>query len=354
MKDAWGELDALLAQAVDAGVTPSVDLCVRLRGETLRHVRLGMAQLHPLARPLGDAPRWDLASLTKPLAGAALCYALIDAGALGFEDEVRQVVPEVPAGVQVQHLLSHSSGYPAWRPLYERVDAAGLAWGSPAARRLVLREAATTPLEAAPGAAHRYSDLGFLVLCDLMERVGGARIDRLWRERVARPGAFSGLSWGGGNVATEDCPRRRGVVVGAVHDLNCASMGGVSSHAGLFGDAPAVAWAGQVFLDAFHGRGPLAGSAIRHAWTHRGAGSHWLGWDGRSAGGSSSGALFPDDAVGHLGFTGTSIWIAPGQELVVVLLTNRVHPSVEDTRIRALRPAVHDAVLRSLIRLGRW
>ncbi|MCB9765515.1 MAG: serine hydrolase [Alphaproteobacteria bacterium] len=351
----WAAVDAVLARAVAEGVTPSVDLEVRAGGEVVYSARVGQAQLQPLARPLADDTRWDLASLTKVLAGASVCYALIDRGQLSFEDRVRRYVPGVDGRITVAHLLSHTAGYVPWRPLYERVDAAGLAWGSPAARRLVLREAALEPLQSRPGAQHAYSDLGFLVLCAALEAVGGQRLDRLWRALVAEPAGWTGLVWGSPRAAaTERCPRRGGVIVGQVHDLNCASMGGVSSHAGLFGDAAAVGLAGQTFLDAFHGRGPLAGDAIRRAWTTRGVGSHWLGWDGREGENSSSGARFPSDAVGHLGFTGTSLWIAPRQQVVVALLTNRVHPSVDDIRIRDLRPAVHDAVVGALDGLGRW
>lgn len=351
----WQELDALLGAALAEGVAPSADLVVRAQGEVVHRFRAGLAQRVPIERPLNPEIRWDLASLTKVLAGSALSYALIDRGLLRFDSLARELVPEAAPGVTLAQLLSHSAGYPAWRPFYERVDAAGLAWGSPEARALVLREAASTPLEAEPGARHTYSDLGFLVICSMLEAAGGERIDRLWQRLVAEPGGFSGLSWGSPNaVSTEDCPRRGQVVTGQVHDLNCASMGGFSSHAGLFGDAEAVSFAGQRFLDAARGLGPLAGDSIRVAWTRRGAGSHHLGWDGPSAEGSSSGAYFGDDAVGHLGFTGTSLWISPSRQVVVALLTNRVHPSVADQRIRALRPRVHDEVVRTLIGLGRW
>lgn len=348
-------MDALLREAVAEGVAPSVDLVVRVDGEVAHTLRWGLAQRVPIERPLIAGIRWDLASLTKVLAGSAVAYALVDRGRLSFETPARALVPEAADGVTLAQLLSHSAGYPAWRPLYERVDAAGLSWGSDAARALVLREAAATPLEAPPGARHTYSDLGFLVVCAMVEAAGGDRIDRLWRVHVADPGGLYGLSWGSESaVSTELCPRRGHVVTGEVHDLNCASMGGASSHAGLFGDADAVAHAGQVFLDAFGGQGALAGDAIRIAWTRRGAGSHKPGWDGPSPVGSSSGTLFGEDAVGHLGFTGTSLWISPSQRVVVALLTNRVHPSVDEQRIRALRPALHDQVVRTLIGQGRW
>lgn len=316
----------VIRRAVAEGVTPSADLCVWLEGEELLGFRHGQAATHPRAQPLHPQATWDLASLTKPLVGTAVALAMIDAGELHFDSPVR--------GTTVADLLSHSAGYPAWLPLYEQTRD----------REQLLELAASTPRDAAPGT---YSDLGFLTLCQHLEERGGERIDRLWERLVPHR---EGLSWGSSTAtATEDCPVRGRVVQGEVHDLNCWAMGGHSSHAGLFGDARAVARAGWGFVQQAR-----AGGALRRAWTTRGAGSHWLGWDGRSGGLSSSGRHFPDDAVGHLGFTGTSLWIAPTQGLVVALLTNRVHPSVCDTRIRALRPEVHDEVLRCLHQLDRW
>ena len=310
----------LLAEARREGVATDLHLVVSKGGQRVLELREG------------SAPVWDLASLTKVLVGAPLACAAVDADELGFGTPVCQVLPEQDPRITLAHLLSHSAGLPAWLPLY----------ASAASRAEVLAQARATPLEAAPGERHAYSDIGFLVLCALLEELGGARIDALW-------GEHDGLSWGHPEAApTEACPHRGCVVVGEVHDLNCAAMEGVSTHAGLFGDAVAVAEAGWRQLQRSREDGALA-----WAWRHRGAGSHVLGWDGRSEP-SSSGRWFPPDSVGHLGFTGTSLWIAPSEEVVVALLTNRVHPSVEDLRIRSLRPAVHDAVVSNLRSRGLW
>ena len=348
---AWSELDGLLAQALDQGVTTGLDLCVLQDGQVLHQRRAGQARRVPAPRPLGPDTRFDLASLTKPLVGAAVCCALIDAGVIWFGLPIRDVLDDAPDGVTVAHLLSHSAGYPAWLPLYE----GRRSWGSPETRAALLSEATTTALLAPPGAVHAYSDVGFLVLCRLLEAVGGDRIDRLWQRRIATVAGWTGLGWGAADAAaTEACPVRGRVIEGEVHDLNAAALGGASTHAGLFGTALAVARAGWDFLRGARGEGALASEALHHAWSHRGAGSHRLGWDGVSAGGSSSGTRWDPRGVGHLGFTGTSLWLAPSRGVVVVLLTNRVHPSVTDIRIRALRPAVHDAIVDALVALGRW
>jgi CubicO group peptidase (beta-lactamase class C family) len=350
----WAAVTALLDGALAERIGSAAEIVVRSRGEEVFRYLAGEARREPTPRPLVDPPLWDLASVTKALAGATVAWALIDAGVLRFGDPARRFVPEIPEGVSVAMLLSHSSGYPPWRPLYEEIaDAQGLPWGAPETRAAIIRAAIGTPLQSPPGEAHAYTDLGFLALLAVLEAAGGDRLDRLWAELVAGPLGLTGLRWcpgpGPAVVATEDCPRRGRVVEGEVHDLNCAAMGGVSSHAGLFGEGRAAAAAGQVLMERF-----LAGgsAAQRWGWSRRGAGSHALGWDGISHP-SSTGRSFPADAVGHLGFTGTSLWAVPSQRVVVTLLTNRVHPRLDD-RIRALRPAVHDAVVAALAAGGRW
>ncbi len=341
----WGEVEAILNGALVEGLGSANELVVRYRGDTVYRRVAGLARKVPTPRALPETPWWDLASVTKVLAGTAVTWALIDEGLIDFDAPANDWVPEAAPGVTIAHLLSHSSGYPPWRKLYEVVAASHVVWGSAEARALVLHEAATTTVLAGPGEAYAYSDLGFLTLCGVLEAAGGDRLDRLWADRVARD--WSGLAWGvppENSIATEDCPFRGRMIEGEVHDLNCASMGGSSTHAGLFGTGEGVVRAGESFLRAFQ-RGE---GAISRAWRERGAGSHWLGWDGRTPGASSSGQYFPSDSAGHLGYTGTSIWVAPSWELVVALLTNRVHPSVEDQRIKSLRPRVHDAVARAL------
>jgi CubicO group peptidase (beta-lactamase class C family) len=348
---AWAELETLFTSALDQGIAPAIEFCVLQDGAVLWHHSDGVARKVPDHRSLGAGTTFDLASLTKPLVGAALAHAFVDDGLLTFGMPVQQILPDAPAGVTLAHLLSHSSGYPAWLPFYEdRAD-----WGTVQTRREILCDATQTGLVAKPGAAHAYSDVGFLVLCRLLEKLAGDRIDRIWQRRVCDRAGWEGLTWGSADAAaTELCPVRARVIEGDVHDLNAAALGGFSTHAGLFGKALVLAQAGWDFLCGSRGEGPLASPALAYAWRHRGAGSHWLGWDGVTAGVSSTGSRWESLGMGHLGYTGTSMWIAPGRNVVVVLLTNRVHPSVGEHRIRQLRPAVHEAVVQTLVDLGRW
>ncbi len=229
------------------------------------------------------------------------------------------------------------------------------------------QEARRAALLSPPGAQHRYSDLGFLTLGALIEAAGGDRLDRLWERHVRAPSGAD-LRWGWpGAAATEDCPHRCRVIVGEVHDLNAAAMGGIAAHAGLFGCATEVARLVSWLLDSSHGaKGGLDPAAVAEAWTWQGPGSHRLGFDGVSPGASSAGPRWPLDGVGHLGFTGGSVWVAPRQRVVVAFLSNRVHPEIEGGAVpdgqtgprtaafKALRPQVHSAVVEGLMAQGLW
>ena len=187
------------------------------------------------------------------------------------------------------------------------------------------------------------------MLLQVLEGVGADRIDTLLAPWLARAG-LDNLRWGWpGAAATEDSAIRGQVIEGTVHDPNAFALGGVSSHAGLFGTSRAVAAFGDAVLDAVSGRSSaLPGRGIATLWQLPTIGSHQGGWDWVTAG-SSTGRYWPSDARGHVGYTGTSLWVAPRQRVVVALLTNRVHPHDGDKEpIRAARRRVHDAVAEAL------
>ncbi|MCB9688537.1 MAG: beta-lactamase family protein [Alphaproteobacteria bacterium] len=335
------EIQAVLAE----GSIPSASICVRVRGRTELLHTAGLARIEP-RREATTGQVYDLASVTKPLAGATVAAAWLARG-LRLDERVDRYVPGVDPRITVAMLLTHASGYPPWAPLYERIDRAR--WGTPEGRAEILELAQRTPLAHVPGEAHAYSDLGFLVLLSLLEALGGPL------EAQLAPLLVAPMSWGtpaGVAAATEDCPVRGRVIDGEVHDLNAFAMGGVSTHAGLFASSEAVALQAEALLAASRGErddvpdpSPL--------WACRGPGSHRGGWDGVTVGAyTSTGSSWPVDGVGHLGYTGTSVWIAPREQVVVALSTNRVHPVDDKAPIRAARPRIHDAVARTL-GLGR-
>ncbi len=361
----FGAVDGLLKEAVASGVFPGTSICVRSASTVHHQYSVGSAEVRPEARPATNETVWDLASLTKALATAPIAMAMVDNGLLDLDAPVRAVLEDAPDGVTARHLLSHTSGLPAWVSMAERLGLEGA--GTDAVREKVLRIARTTPVNAAPGAQYEYSDLGFLTLCALLESLGGARLDGLYERYVREPsGVDLRFGWPSA-AATEECPHRGSLMRGEVHDLNAWLMGGVSSHAGLFGTAEDVAagaaWQLRVWQGA-EGLG-LSPQVVRDFWSATAVGSHHLGWDGVSPNGSA-GPLWPKDGVGHLGFTGCSVWIAPKQDLVVAWLTNRVHPEIEGGAVpdapispryaafKSLRPLVHSAVVKAMKSSSDW
>jgi serine-type D-Ala-D-Ala carboxypeptidase len=324
---------------------------------------------------------YDLASLTKPMATAAALMKLD----IDLDAPVGPLVPELgsrpgdAAGhVTFAQLLGHASGLPAHLELFRRLRAGERA-GAQGRREALLRMAAGTPLERAPGQSTVYSDLGYVVLGFAIERITGMRLDQAVAKlvtgplgmhhtffvdlpdldapvRVPVPPGRVARTPGGLPVRiapTEVCPYR-GLVHGEVHDDNAHAGGGIFGHAGLFGTAGDVARFAGAMVQAAAGQ-PVAGFApdtVRRFFATRAApDTTWrLGWDTPSTtpGVSHAGDAWPRTGVGHLGFTGTSMWLDPERGRFAVLLTNRVHPSRAHTGIRELRRAVMDAVVRYL------
>jgi CubicO group peptidase (beta-lactamase class C family) len=210
-----------------------------------------------------------------------------------------------------------------------------------------------------------YSDLAFMLLGDFLEHRLGGTLDQLTRSRIAeplglpdlgfRPIAADGTALPGGEVAaTQRCPVRGRILIGEVDDLNAYALGGVAGHAGLFGTATAVAALAHALCAAHRDGGPRSivdRAVLRAFWTPAGVpGSTWrLGWDGPAPSGSLAGDRLARTAVGHLGFTGCSLWIDPERETFVVFLSNRVHPVVrDDPRFRELRRSINDAALEAV------
>jgi CubicO group peptidase (beta-lactamase class C family) len=332
----------VLERAVDAGVFPGAQAVVRRMGAPLLEVEVG--RRGPGLEPVGAEVRYDLASLTKALGTALLWAHHYEQGRVDPADRLAASFSRADPRVEHHHVLRHVAGYPAHRRL-DRVLPRSLEPGSPAARAWIARAAAETPLAHPPAARTVYSDLGFMALGAALEAVGGRSLERqlgalgcpLSGPRPASPARA--VSAHEPRVA----PTGR-TPLGATHDDNAFAMGGVAGHAGQFGAARAVgAWA-EAALAAFHGErdAPWAPETVRALWRPR-PGSVWTwGWDRATPGGTTGG--WPEDAVGHLGFTGTSLWIHPPSGLLAVLLTNRTAGGGSVAALRAVRRAFYAAV----------
>jgi len=361
------DLVRLMDAGIAGGVFPGGALLVRVRGQTVHLSFHGRRSLQPPGGPVDAGTCFDLASLTKVLATTPLVLLSIQRGRLALDEPVRRAL-EGYAGqdretITVRMLLDHSSGLAAWRPYYKEVrSAGGGAWlatvkGQEAVRRMVAAEAP----EVQPGSRALYSDLGFILLDWILERINGQPIDVLFSKWLARPLKLGSLFFVDLKspakaararrertfAATERCPWRGRTLIGEVHDDNTYTMGGVSGQAGLFGTIQDVAALAEAWLGScLHRGGFFEPGLVRQFWQRSDVpgSTRALGFDTPSPHASQAGGGFGPRTVGHLGFTGTSLWIDPDRELIVVLLTNRVHPTRENEAIKQFRPALHERV----------
>jgi CubicO group peptidase (beta-lactamase class C family) len=363
-------VDRALDKAIERSEIPGAVVLARMRreGELLEHLSVrGHAVLRPERIPMQRDTIFDLASLTKPLATTTAVMWLVADGAVALDDPVVKHLPAFAdrekEGVTVRHLLTHSSGLKPWRGfhelLLERERKTGeRVLGTPEAREWVIDRILRSGLVHEPGAAAVYGDLDFIVLGALVEAVGHEPLERFCQRRVFEP---LGLAHTGfvppetlrrRIAATENCPWRGRIVWGEVHDPNAAAMGGVAGHAGLFAPADDVMRYAETLLDVWHGRSDALPREVVRTFVERQRlpeGSDWaLGWDTPTPGQSSSGSHFSERSVGHLGFTGTSLWIDLEQEAIVVMLTNRVHLVAKKSRF-GLRPRIHDLLLEAFL-----
>lgn len=333
--------------------------------DRIRVAAAGKRRIHPRELPaLEMVPEtvFDLASLTKVMGTATLAATLVDRRWIAWDTPLAAILPQAarrPGAtrgelIEVRHLLSHTAGYVAWEPLWERMRErfAGreLFRVSVAERQRAMRERvlAIAP-EVRPGERAVYSDISFLLLGFALEEVTGMPLDGAVRRFVWDPMGLETAYYRHVTsdvasarrdevAATEDCPWRGGVLQGQVHDDNCWSMGGYAGHAGAFGTVRDVL---QFARAIYPGVGDfLSREALRAAWTRAPAPadcSRTLGWDTPSGDQPSAGPYCSSQTVGHLGFTGTSLWIDPERGRAVTILTNRVHPTRENNAIRELR-----------------
>lgn len=355
-----------MTAALEEGVFPGAVLLVARGEEILIQRAYGFAALIPEQRPMTPDTIFDLASLTKPLATTLAVMALIAEGRLSLDQTFQQLgEPFLVPGkesVSIRQLLAHTSGLPAYQTYYRHLADLPLSKRKPALREMVRQE----PLQFPPGAATLYSDLGFIYLEWLVEILGGQDLQRWTIERCFGPLGLETLGFRpltGEPVvhperyaATENCPWRKKILVGEVHDENTYTVGGVSGQAGLFGTVGEVFRLLRALKNAYDQPdtpGLFNGRLVRTFWQRQtvaeGEGRA-LGFDMPSREGSSAGRFFSPRTVGHLGFTGTSFWFNLERDFLVILLTNRIHPTRRNEKIRSFRPKIHDQVIEVFLR----
>jgi CubicO group peptidase (beta-lactamase class C family) len=327
-------IDRVVTNGIKAGGYPGAAVVVGRKGAAVWEKGFGHIDWRTSSTQVSPTETiYDLASLTKVIGTTTAIMVLYDQGLIGLDDKVSKYLPEFSGGykdsVTIRLLLEHRSGLPAGRDLWR------LASTPAEARQIVL----TTPLEYRPGTGYIYSDLGAITLGLLVEKISGERLDNFLQEHVFGPLGMENTFFLPSDsvryriAPTEVTPPRGYPLRGEVHDENAYALGGVAGHAGLFSTAADLSIFAQMILNGgeYDGVRVISDSTVR-LFTKRAAGSRALGW-AMADGQWGSGRFLSNDAFGHVGYTGTSLWIDPDREMFVVLLTNRVHAA------RARQPA---------------
>ncbi|MGH9504060.1 MAG: serine hydrolase domain-containing protein [Terriglobales bacterium] len=341
----------ILQEAIVQAVFPAASIAVTFQGKLIALRAFGRFSYEPESTPVTVATVFDLASVSKAVATTTMAMILYERGLLDLEAPVASIVPEFAGAdgrrgeVTVRMLLAHSSGLPAYEKLYLQTTS----------RDALLAAAFSTPLAADPGTKAEYSDIGFIVLGVALERIADETLDRFCQREIFGPLGMTHTAYNPPTASRASIPPtaddrnfRKRIIQGEVQDENAGVLGGVAGHAGLFATAEDVATFAHALLP---GGRPIVRSETLSLFTRREATpagtSRALGWDTPSSP-SQSGKCFSAGSFGHLGFTGTSLWIDPVRQLSVTLLTNRTWPDCSNKGIKAVRPAFHDAIVERL------
>src|SRR5712664_1833012 len=357
----------VIERAILEKAFPGATLAVGYRGKVAVHA-FGKLSYDAKATAANPNTRYDMASLTKVVATTTLVAKLAEgdfAVPLDLDAKIERYLPEWASGanadwrhrVTVRHLLTHTSGLPAFKE-YWRTSNSSVTAERSTGKQDTLARIFAEPLEYEPGTKEIYSDLGIILMAEIVERLTGRTLDDLAKSTIFSPLGMKDTMyrppkkfWPQIAPTEIDNNLRHRLVQGEVHDENAFAIGGVSGHAGLFSAAPDLASFCQMLLNGgvYAHQRILRRATVAQFMTPQqlSGGTRTLGWAVPTEGGSS-GHYFSTHSFGHTGFTGTSIWIDPERQLFVVLLTNRVHPTRENTKIQKVRVELHDAVMQAL------
>lgn len=347
-------VDNVINQAIGDSVFPGAQLLVAKDGLVVYRKAYGFFDYGLYSKPVDNGTIYDLASVTKVMATTNAIMRLVDEQRISLNDPVVKYIPEFGRNgkehITLYNLMVHNSGLPAWRKFYEFCSTP----------QCVLDSVYATGLVYATGDSSVYSDLGLITIGKVIEKVAGTGLDRYVDSLFFRPLGMRNTMY---NPSPGLLPRIAPTEVdsywqktnlavrGRVHDENAATLGGVSGHAGLFSNASDLAVMMQMLLNGgvYGGKRYVQEETIRRFTTRQSEQStRGIGWDTRSRGRSFSGSLTSMSTFLHTGFTGTSVVCDPEKNIIVILLTNRVNPTRDNTRIFQVRPRVHDAVFQAL------
>ena len=359
------KITEFLKKGLKEKVYPGAVLLVAQGQDIVFFHNVGYRALIPKPLPMEKETIFDLASLTKPLATTLAIMKLVDEDLLDLDITISSIISPFPwkdkADLSPRLLLNHCTGLLDWKPFYLELTKYPTEERKPILRRLIMEE----PLKNEPKKVSLYSDLGFMLLEWIIEIITSQDISSflntnfyhplglktLYLDNITADAAYKKDSC----AATEDCPWRGEIMQGHVHDENAYALGGYSGHAGLFGTAPDIFTLTNKLVKIYHGdsSGLLKTETVRKFFSRQGIvqeSTCALGWDTPSEKNSSSGNYFSSNSVGHTGFTGTSIWIDLKKDITVIFLTNRIHPSRSNEKIKDFRPMLHNLIMQEFVR----
>ncbi len=388
-----------MKKGVEDNVFPGAVLLVSVNSKVLFHQAFGRSDLC-LNEMMTKETIFDLASLTKPLATTMAVLKLVQDGLLRLDQKIGPVLDSAlnssafnlprplenvshsiseftgeKKDITIEDLLRHTSGLPAYRPYYEKIVQYPPAFRRNCLRALLIKES----LENSPGDKQVYSDLGYILLSWIVEILSEQRMDKFLRDHFYLPLGIDDLFFislpdyvysdgkfmvphdgmvspeavnrtdiqGKKIAATENCPWRKKIIRAEVHDDNAWAAGGIEGHAGLFGTASAIFELLVEIMNGLKGEKTkiISGKLLKRFAVKNSRGNMTAGFDTPSGPVSASGKYFSPSSLGHLGFTGTSFWMDPERSIIIILLTNRVHPSRDNNKIRWFRPLIHDLIM---------
>ncbi len=338
-------------QECASGSFPGAAYLVLRRGQIVMQGACGIVGVER-REPVEVGTLFDLASVTKPLTAAVMALCLAEDGRVSVLQKVGEFFPErkLPhlAEVSLKHLLTHTSGLPAWIDLYTGIEM----------REEALERLLSTPLGASPGSHFEYSCLGYILLGAILERVAGESLADFLRREVWGPLGMSDTGYGShfscGRVfsSTLNCPARPRELVGEVHDGNAWRMNGISGNAGLFSNILDLSRYARAVFDP-DGSGVPLGRLARETYVTSQippeVGYQSFGWFCQGSDYLPGGDFLPSDTIGHTGFTGTSFLLVPSESLAMILLTNRICSDTDGSEICRTRRKYHNLVASAII-----
>ncbi|MCP4669914.1 MAG: serine hydrolase [Desulfobacula sp.] len=349
-------------EAISEGIFPGAVLLCAINQEIVIHEAYGMANIFE-KRKMGKDSVFDLASLTKPFATTLALSRLLESDKISLNQKLGSIIEPFQdtdkKDITIDMLLRHTSGLPAYREFYKKIIK-----NNENPRDFLRSLLVNEDLENKPGRHQNYSDLGFMILSWIIEEISHQRLDHFVSQQIYSPLGISDLFFIDLNakgavlkkyqqkiVATQQCPWRKKILSGEVDDDNAWAVGGIDGHAGLFGNADSIHKLCCEILNALLNKPTkvLSHDIIKAFVQKRSQHDMVAGFDTPSKENSSSGTCFSKSSIGHLGFTGTSFWLDPKTSLIVIFLTNRVHPFRFNEGIKQFRSKIHDLIYAQLI-----